>query len=202
VYCKKVNHIAKQPQLAEKCGCSTGTIISLENGKHLTNRNIIKKLTEIFAEAGIRFLPEGGLRRADNIVRVFEGEDAYSVIQKDIIKTCSQNKEEVLYLGGDETWSTNKTLKIDKKIYKSGIIIKSLIGKNAKCSAWPKEVYKRIEDCYLLSDLIIIYSDKVIFTVDVVLEPYNCKLFRIKDRIFAEKWRKYFLNLWNNIGLK
>jgi transcriptional regulator with XRE-family HTH domain len=188
-----------QEKLGEMCGASGYTINSFENKRHKMKKEQLDDISLVFAEYGIRFNPEGGFRVEKEVVKIYEGRDAYSKVQKDIIETCIKEKKEVLYLGGDDKYSTKKMIKEDRRIYDLQIPIKSLVNKDAKCIAWPEEIYKKIEDYYLLSDLTIIYDDKVIFTANVTLEPYSCKLLAIRDIEFAKKWRKYFYNLWDNI---
>jgi len=189
-----------QKKLGEKCNSTEYTINSLETKRHKPTKELLDKLTEVFADESIKFNPEGGFKVEKDTLQIFSGRNAYEKIQDDIIQTCAKNKKEVLYLGGDDKWSTPEMIKKDKKIYDLKIPIKSLVREDAKCVAWPKATYKKIKEHYLLSDLSIIYDDKVVFTANVTLEPYDCKLFLIKDKQFAEKWRKYFYNLWNKIN--
>jgi DNA-binding XRE family transcriptional regulator len=187
----------KQIDLAHKCDVNLGTIASIENEKSKPTKETLEIIAKVFLKEGIHFLVGGGYKVENSVLAVYEGRDAYAEVQEDILRTYDVYKKEVLYLGGDESWSSEKTLEEDRKMQRDGINIKSLIKKGTKHVAWPPETYRAIDEHYLLSDLIVIYADKVMLTADVTLEPYNCKLFVIKDEKLAEKWRQYFYKLWD-----
>jgi len=196
-----------QPQLADKCGCSTGTIISLENGKHLTNRNVIAKLTEVFSEAGIKFLLEGGFKRDNNIVQIFEGKEGAFKILNDIIKTCDSNRDELLFFGNDDKRSSEEVNKLHKKIYAIGISYKYLIAEDNDYILGPLEDYRQINsDSFFSKDAIVIYKNKITFCVKIESDlksnkVINRKYLIINDRDFAETFKNYFYRLWKK-GIK
>jgi len=186
-----------QPELAVKVGCNTCTISTLESGKHIANKTLIKKIAFIFSKKGIKFSPRGGFLVEQDVVNVYEGNDCYLKLQEDILETC-EPMEEILYLGCDDKKSTQEIIENEQKIYNAQISCKYLIAKNNNYIIAPIEDYKTIDkDYFLSSDVIVIYKNKIAFASAINEEGRSEKVIIINDINIAKQYKKYFYRLWN-----
>jgi len=187
-----------QKKLGEKCGSTEYTLNSLETKRHKPTKELLDKITEVFAEEGIRFISSGGFRIEKDIVTIYEGEDCYFKLQYDILKTCGENKDEVLYLGNDDSKSIPKIIHNEQKIYDLQIPCKYLIAKNNNYILAPIEDYKSIhEDYFLSTDVIVIYKNKISFASSINKVDRSEKVIVINDQGIANQYKKYFYRLWD-----
>lgn len=192
-----------QEGLGEMCGISGYTINSFEKERHKIKREQLDKLTLLFAEHGIKFNPNGGFRVEKDVVKIYEGRDAYIKVLHDILETCSKDKDEVLFLGNDDSRSTKEVNDIHKKIYQMGIPYKLLISNKNNYILGPLEDYRKIdEELFLSKDVILIYGNKVMFFIEREgdLEKYKLVKYKnliINDAEMASTFRKYFFRLWS-----
>jgi len=186
-----------QPELAIKAGCNITTIHTLEKGNRITKKNIINKVTEVFAKEGIKFHLNGGFSIDKDTINFFEGKDCYLKLQDDILKTCQKEKETVFYLGADDKQSSKEIIEKEKEIYKAGISCKNLISLNNNYILGSLEDYRQIDSKYFVPiDLTIIYDTKVAFDIHDKNNNQTIKIICINDSVLANKMKEYFLGLW------
>lgn len=186
-----------QEDLAKKCGLNIYAINSLETGRHSPKKETLEKLAAVFLEAGIRFHSEGGFICDREIVRVYEGEDGYSNVKDDIIRTCLATKQEALFLGVDNRKLSSDVVEKGKEMYKLGIECKNLISEDSDFIIGPKECYKKINtDYFLADDVVIIYGNKVAFPFIKDDQDGEIRNIIIKDAGIAKKFKKYFYRIW------
>jgi len=188
-----------QKKLGEKCNSTEYTINSLETKRHKPTKELLDKLTEVFADEGIKFNPEGGFKIEKDIVKIYDGEECYLKLQNDILKTCSENKEEVLYLGLNDKKSSLKIIAKKKNLYEAGIPSKILIEKNNNYVLGPLEDYRKINKNYFLSkNIVVIYKNKIAFPSVINKKGFSTKTIVINDEGIASQLKEYFYFLWNS----
>lgn len=189
----------KQLNLAHKCDVNVRTIFSIENGKSKPTKELLEKITRVFLEEGIKFKSNGGFDVDKDIVTVYEGEDSFLKIQKDILRICN-DKDEVLIIGNDDSKCTKAIIENDKKLYEADIYPKSLIAKGNDYIIGPIEDYRAVsKSSFVPADFSIIYKDKVAFDLQEkkgkkIIE----KILVLKEETINTKMRNYFWNLWEN----
>ncbi|MFC1659716.1 helix-turn-helix domain-containing protein [Pseudomonadota bacterium] len=196
-----------QMELAYQLGVNIMTIASIENNKSKPTRELLDRITKLFMENSIKFLPNGGFSVERDIIRVFEGIEGYIKIIEDVIQTCGPNKEEVLLLGSDDRRSNKKIDDVYQGIYAAGIPNKLLTAESNNYILGPLECYRQVDKSSFLSPTfaILIYKDKVMFASKAEYKnnkyDENVKLLLINDSGMYKQFRAYFYELWNK-GIK
>ncbi len=80
-----------QHDLAERTGISSTSIGNIENGQTLPRESTLTALEKAFADAGIEFLPNDGMRRKAGEVKVFTGRNGYMQFFEEVYKTITQS---------------------------------------------------------------------------------------------------------------
>jgi len=187
-----------QPELAKKVNCNAYTINSLETGKHKTRKELLEKIAEFFLTEGIKFLPNGGFSVDNNPIKIFSGKDCFLKIQKDMFSTFKNKNipKEIFYLGTDEKKSTQKILLNDAKLYQMGIKFKNLIAENNEYFLGNIEDYRTLKNTILPDDIIVIYGNKLAFTI--VENGIVNRALIINDKSIANSQKRLFNILWEN----
>jgi len=190
-----------QKKLGVKCSSTEYTINSLETKRHKPTKDLLDRITEVFAGEGIKFNANGGFRIEKEIVEIFEGAESPIKLLNDVLSTCIFEKNEVLFLGSDDQRSSDKVLNIQKKLYEENIPCKYLVSNTNNYILGPVDEYKKIDKTLFLSkDAILIYKNKISFLVgnnkkDKLKEVKNIV---INDEDLTEMFKKYFYRLWDN----
>ncbi|MFC1659822.1 hypothetical protein ACFL0U_04620 [Pseudomonadota bacterium] len=188
----------KQLNLAHECDVNINTIIAIETEKSKPTKELLETIAKVFMQEGIRFSPNGGFLVDKNFVSVFEGKDAYSKAQKDMLTTCSVNKDEILFLGVDDKKSGSEVLKNEGLLYKNGIPCRYIISSRDNYILGPLDEYRQVDPSYFFShDVVVIYSTKIVLTSEREGEE-GYKVVLINDKGIANQMRGYFNYLWNN----
>lgn len=87
--------------LANHAGMSRVSVKNIETGATAPRRDTIEAIEKAFTDNGIEFLPGNGLRMRDDIIVVYEGDDAEERLLNDIYETMLTQKtsKEVLIYG-------------------------------------------------------------------------------------------------------
>lgn len=188
-----------QKKLGEIVGSTEYTINSLENSRHESSRDLVEKIVKLFWNEGIHFLPGGGFKDSKNIVDIYEGDDCYLRLQDDILNTCVAEKCEVLYLGADDSKSSEKIIEKEKELKKLGVPCKNLIEIGNDFITGDKEDYRQVDNNYFLSgNVVVIYGNKVAFPSIINKKGISTKTVVINDEGIVQQLKKYFYFLWKN----
>lgn len=178
-------------QLAEKCGLTVDGIKRIEtNPNQRPHQKTLDIITEVFANHGIVFTPRG-VERADDVVRMLEGKNAYMGMLDDILATTAATGGEVLWLFADDGVSRPGEHEIEQRIRDNGVRFRVLIKQGNQITTWPLEEYRQIPAEYFNHDLQVVYGDKVA----QVLSGGD-KIMIINNPSFATTSRNLFNMLW------
>jgi transcriptional regulator with XRE-family HTH domain len=83
-----------QPDLATICGVHVQTISAFENETSTPTKTTLQKISSAFEDGGIDFLPDSGVRLAQQNHIVYQGYDRYQDFYKDVYNVAQQ-------VGGD-----------------------------------------------------------------------------------------------------
>ncbi|MBN1783475.1 MAG: helix-turn-helix transcriptional regulator [Alphaproteobacteria bacterium] len=185
-----------QHELGQRCNLSKVSLVGIESGRQKPNHETLKRIASVFWNEGLIFLPEGGFRVENNLVKILEGNDPYSDLLEDIEKTLKEEKGEVLFQGADESRSSESVVQKKRKLYREGIEFKHLIEEKNTYIMGDLEDYRWVKpDVFMNDDVTVIYNDKLAF---VFYREGEKKVMIIKDKVVAESHRKFFYKIWKN----
>lgn len=188
-----------QMELAYRCGTSAVTITSIEKEKSRPSKELLEKIAHIFMAEDIYFHPDGGYKVEKSLVKVYKGVEGFLEVLEDVIKVCGPDKQEVLFLGNDDSRSDDTINEMHKKIYEIGIPYKFLIAEDSDYILGPLEEYRKVDANFFLSkDATLIYGDKVLLISKDSDPLHTAKSLLIKDEGVFEQFKRYFYHLWNN----
>ncbi len=180
-----------QAELGEKSDLSKVSLVGIETQRQHPNMQTLKRIATAFWDEGLEFLPEGGFRINNQLIKVFEGVGAFVKLQKDILSKYSTLRE-VLYNGADDRLSSSEIFEMEKAIHSKGIKSRNLIKSKDSFVKGDLKRYRIISDNYFPSnDVTVVYGDNVAFC----LEEDNIIL--VKSLLLANAQRRVFNTLWN-----
>lgn len=187
-----------QGDLAKYAGVSVPAIANIELGKHQPNASTREKLIRAFEEGGLELI-EGGVRRKQEIVKVFEGEGATRAMQEDIYAEMLKKPGEILFLGVVEVDKESDPDEYEftkfhiQRLLETGATEKLLVKEGATNFVAPKEWYRYIPAKYFSPYTYVIYGDKIALSFK---DPFR-KVMLIKNHYFAESLAKVFMMIWS-----
>lgn len=186
-----------QNDLADRSGVSLPTIANVEVEKQQANTSTQDKIVTALDEAGIELI-EGGVRKRQDIVKVFEGDTALRSLQEDILKEMQKNPGEILFLGLveiDRKQDPNGyelTKSHIQKLIDLGASEKILVKEGSTNFVAPKDWYRYMPTKYFSPHAYVIYGDKIALNYK---EGYR-KIMIIRSRHFSETLRKTYMMIW------
>jgi transcriptional regulator with XRE-family HTH domain len=116
-----------QQDLATRTGLSKTAIANIETEKYRPTPENQQKITEVFEKAGIEFIA-AGVRRINNLVKIYEGENCYlDFLQAAYVQLVNEKQPEILFSGADDRRSPAQIVNILKSLKQAGIRTRSLI---------------------------------------------------------------------------
>lgn len=91
-----------QQDLSEHTDISSTSIGSIENGISTPRESTLLAITRAFEDAGIEFLPNDGVRKRSNEIKVFQGRPGFWEFYQDIHHTLRGKAGEVVVSNVDE----------------------------------------------------------------------------------------------------
>lgn len=184
-----------QKEFADRCGTSAVTVTTIEKEKSKPSKELLERMAHVFMAEDVYFHTDGGYKIEKSLVKIFDGKDGYLEAQKDMFKTCSLNKEEILFLSIDDSRSSDDVIANKKKIYEAGISCRCIISNTNNYILGPLEDYKQVDSSYFFSDNVMaIYGNKVSLAIK---GDKGVKSICINYDGFANEMKKYFNHLWN-----
>ncbi len=183
-----------QADLAKMVGMATPSIGNIEAGKHTPTMQTQTAIREAFEENGIEFI-EGGVRLKQDLVRVYEGKDAYLRLLDDMFRILAPIKSEVLFSASDETRSSAEVIEKLRSIRRAGVKMRSLIQSDNSWMMGSLDEYRIMpHELFVESDVKVVFAD---ITAHVISWKGDLKIILIKDSMIANEARRTFEYVWN-----
>ena len=183
-----------QAELAQRVDMATPSIGNIEAGKHNPTPQTQNAIIEAFESAGIEFI-DGGVRRKQDLVQIYEGDDCYLRLLDDAFRTLASGKGEILFSGSDERRSMPEVVEKFRAMRRSGIRMRSLIRPGDTYVMGAPEEYRWMPDgLFVDSDVKAVFGDTVAYLIswqDI------WKVVAVKDDAIANEARRLFEFVWN-----
>lgn len=188
-----------QGHLAKMTGeVSTPTIKLIESGKSKSTDKTLEIIKKTFEDAGLEFLPDNGLRKADKILTVLEkqneDDNIYLRLLDDVYYTMRGTYGEVLHSFIDNKMSPPEVLHKEKLIRDDGITFRSLVRYGDTHLTYPLDEYRYLPKGFYINNPVIIYGDKAAFAI---LEGDVAKIVILKDSQVAKIKKNEFEIIWS-----
>ncbi len=183
-----------QNDLASASGVSVPAIANIETERQKPNDQTQRKLLEAFQAEGIEFI-EGGVRRVQKLVKIYEGEDCYLRLLDDAFITLVKDKEEILFSAADDRRSPPEVIEKLRAMRRSGIKMRSLIkDKDTYLTGHASEYRWMDERVFAEGDVKVIFGNTVAYLMTWLSEP---RIVAIQDGHIANENRRAFNFLWD-----
>ncbi len=184
-----------QNDLAARSGVSVPAIANIETERQKPNVQTMQKLLEAFSLEGIEFI-DGGVRKAQNLVRILEGDDAYIRLLDEVFLKASPEKAEVLFSAADDRRSAEVVVEKTRMMRRSGIPMKFLVKDGDTYLMGKLDEYRWMpEELYVDAEVKLIYADCVAYYIPWRGTP---RVVIVQDKHIAEENRRGFYYVWNN----
>ena len=196
-----------QSTLAEKTDgeVSSPTIKLIESGKSKSTEKTLFIIQQVFEDAGIEFLPNNGLRKADDILTIYESEyendNAYAKLMDDVYYTLKKRKSEALFSFVDQSLSPHVISEKQKLLDEAGISMRFLVRNGDTNFMFDKTQYRYLPKGLYLNNPSIVYDNKYALTT---IDPSNSnlqKIFVFNNADIAQIRKLEFDIIWNNAEL-
>jgi hypothetical protein len=151
----------------------------------------VRKIVQVFADNGVEFDSDYGVRAKQENYRVLEGEDCFLRLLDEVYYSTHQRGLEVLFICVDDAVSTPEVVAANKRILDGGAPCRYLASVNAKRFDYDLKNYRLIPEKHYKNSLMVIYGDKV-----ATLRGTNDAVLIIKDKEQAEMLRGLFEIIW------
>ena len=138
------------------------------------------------------FTEDEGVRRKNDIFRVFEGKDSYLRILEDVFFTLKDTKGEVLFAYVRNELSTPEAIESDLRLRELGIRFRSLIEEGDTYCLYPRREYRTITKRHFKNNVQVIYGNKY-----AGMMSNDNRAFIIHDPGLTEMQRNTFEILWD-----
>lgn len=183
-----------QNDLAAASDVSVPSIANIETERQKPHDTTLRKIHDALHAAGVEFI-EGGVRRTQNLIRIYEGDDCYLRLMDDAFLALSKEKGEILLSGADERRSTPEVTEKTRAMRRSGIRMRFLVQDKNTFLMGPPDEYRWLDDSlYVDGDVKVIFADTVAYLMTWHGTP---RAVMINDKTITEENRRIFNFLWN-----
>lgn len=184
-----------QDELSKRSGVSVPAIANIENEKQQPTVGTQQKMYDVLVDAGIEFI-DGGVRRAQNLISIYEGNDCYLRLLDDAFLTLSKTKGEFLLSGADERRSSDDVTEKTRAMRRSGITMRFLVKNGDTHLMGALDEYRWMDEgLFAGGDVKVIYDANVAYLMTWRGTP---RVVIIKDANIAEENRRLFNWVWDN----
>lgn len=176
--------------LAERVGMSVNAINMIETGKTRPLSSNIAAIIEAFTAAGIEFLPNSGVAKRDDTLRIIRTGDPYLQMLDDVFHTLKHG-DEVLFSFVRNRLSSEAVIASDLRLRHAGLTFRTLIEEGDDFCLYPVREYRCIPSIHFQNNTQLIYGDKVGSMIDG-----NRMALIINNADFAQTQRKVFNLIW------
>jgi len=185
--------------LAKLSGLTANGINKIEREHVHPQSETLNALQKTFEDAGLEFLPSSGVKKREQIVVIWEDNEAGNRLLDDVYYTLRDTGGEVLISGVSEGRSAEivgreRMAAHSARLRKCGATERLLIKEGDIDLIGPKETYHWIPEKYFSADSFRIYGSKVAL---IVWEKPQ-KVIIIDDARMAESVRKLFNFVWDH----
>jgi hypothetical protein len=128
----------------------------------------------------------------DDVIRIFEGEDAYLRMLDDVYYATYKKGGEVLFFCSSDLFSTKGEHEAEVRIREAGVRFRSIIELGKTDTIWPRNEYRQIPKKYFNHNLQVIYGDQVAQIIDG-----GKRIIIIHNASFATTARNTFDLIWS-----
>ncbi len=191
-----------QQELGRRCDLSKVSLVGIENGRQFPNHQTLKRIATSFWDEGIIFLPEGGFRVENSLIKIFEGAEGIKGFFNDVYITAREQGGEFLVSGVNEEdfISARENAGLDnvyrEQMAKTKVHFKILISESDE-NMIPAVYgeYRSIPEKYFSSNVpFYIYGKKVA----IIIWGETPKIIVIKDESLVYAHEKQFQFMWKN----
>lgn len=189
-----------QDNLAEAAGLAKRTVLTIEQGHVGARSDTLNAIQNAFERHGIEFLSGNGVRPRDEIITVFEGDEAEELLLNDIFETVRNNEGgEVLIYGLSELDPQKEKeaynlAKAQVERLKKAKITERILGKQGDTNfVGPWTWYRWLPEKGFAAVPLFIYGQKIALSTDA--KPY--KTIIIENPLFADTCRHLFNFAWD-----
>lgn len=183
-----------QQEIADAINISGQTISDIENERTNPKAAILEKLQSFFEIRGLEFTSDGGIKKSQNLVKIYEGADCYVRLLDDAHRVLAPKKGEICFLGADETRSPPHVIKKFREMRIDGIRMRSLIKDGDTYIMGKPDEYKWMNDeLFVDSDVKIIFANYVAYLVSWL---DTSRVIVILDESIAQENQRTFDYIW------
>lgn len=179
--------------LAQKTKLTAASISGFENGHTDPHAKTIELLASVLEEAGAEFLPNDGVRRRNNLLRVINQETPYLKILDDIFYTLPQGGE-ALFAFISNRKSPPEVIASQKRLRAAGVRFRALISEDDDYCLYPLSEYRLVPRRYWEQNTEVVYGDKV---ASIITEGEKKTGIIITNASVARKQSNYFQMAWD-----
>jgi len=193
-----------QADLARAAKISRATIAAIEKNDANPTPDVRKKISEVFDDAQVEFLPQEGVRFRGPTIYLDDQPGANRRLLEDILTSSSefkfrQNINEILIYGLREEDSENSVgdylPEHIERLEQAGLQEKILCGSSTSNFVAPLSWYRKLPTLNAIQSPIHIYADKVAL---VQWSPKE-QVFVLENKPIADAVRSMFNQIWNKL---
>jgi transcriptional regulator with XRE-family HTH domain len=188
----------QQQELADKAGLSLSAVNNYEREIGSTRQTTINAMIATLEEAGIEFLPNGGLRHSDEIsgVQRFSGNNFISKMNEDMYTAIRKPGQEIFTCSADESqWHTQHVKESTARYYKWRTQMAAsesiLVAEGNNVFDAPRQHYRFLPAELIGKITYVIYTDRIAF-----ITWRKKQVFILRSRQLVEPFREQFKYLW------
>ncbi len=188
----------QQHDLASAAGLSLKAVNSYERGLGTTRSVTLNAMIGALQEAGIEFLPSGGIRHADDttIVKNISGDDFVEKLNEDIYAAVRKPGQEIYSCSADESqWFVPGIKETAERYYqwreKLGAKELYIVPEGNTVFESPKSHYRVLPPNLIGKIAFLIYGDRV-----ALVSWRKKQVFILRNKEMVEPFREQFKFLW------
>ena len=188
----------QQQDLATEAGLSLSAVNNYERGLGKTRAATLKAMSSALEASGIEFLPNGGLRHADETsgVQRFSGAEFIEKMNKDIYASIRKPGQEILTCSVDESqWFAGDVRKTSEHYYKwrTKMMVKELylIAEGNAVFESPRTHYRFLPPSLIGKITYVIYADRI-----ALIAWRKKQVFILRGKQLVDPFREQFKFLW------
>ena len=183
-----------QGDLASASGVSVPTVANIETDRQKPNDSTLHKLQDALQSAGIEFI-EGGVRRVQNLVKIYEGDDCYLRLLDDAFLALVKDRGEILFSAADDRRSPPAVIEKFRAMRRSGIRMRSLVRDKDTYLMGDVADYRWMDEkLFVDGDVKIIFGDVVAYLMTWLDVP---RVVLVQDKHIADENRRMFEFVWD-----
>jgi transcriptional regulator with XRE-family HTH domain len=184
--------------LAERAGMTVTTIKNIEDADVQPHAATMQAIETVFREHHIEFLPNGGVCRQDNSLRIITEGEPYLKVLEDVFTTLKDTGGEVLFALVRNELSSPAVIESDLRLRRLGIRFRSLIEEGDTYCLYPLKEYRWVPHRFFHNNTQVIYGEKF---ATMILDPKTGKdasAIIIHNPHIVAAQRNLFKVLWEN----